>query len=465
MVGPPSLEERAFAAGHTVAGYRLTRLAGEGARATVWVGCATRPDPESAPDTAVLKLYRPGVGLASIDAEVIALSLAAHPHVVELRDISTTASGQSALVLGRLDGGSLSSLIARRDDLTAGEAVTILAPLAAALDAVHAAGVAHGALRLSNVVFRQSGAPVFVGFGRAVTAERGSLPAGRDRVSFELLARTVLERVDGATARALADALPAFPSPDDRHAEELAECEGFGVQLAERLFDLAPPEPVSFGERRTPTRLPSRALQVGIGADETTDRTAETSAADAERLLAKLREHLRDVRPRFWITAASVAGCLLVGLVVVPQGDDGGATPIPVGSASAAASTENTDSTDAGVDPAITGDDPVAALASLLEVRASCVRDASVGCLDAVDQQGSAALVADTESIRALQAGAERADAAIDAGVITLVQRLGDSALLALGTEGDRGAPGNAEPASALVIRGEAGWRIRDYLP
>jgi len=39
---------------------------------------------------------------------------------------------------------------------------------------------------------------------------------------------------------------------------------------------------------------------------------------------------------------------------------------------------------------------------------------------------------------------------------VELVQRLGDSALVFLG-------PGT-EPASLLLVKGEAGWRIRDYL-
>jgi hypothetical protein len=40
-----------------------------------------------------------------------------------------------------------------------------------------------------------------------------------------------------------------------------------------------------------------------------------------------------------------------------------------------------------------------------------------------------------------------------------LVERLGDSALVGLGNGPE------TTPASTLVMRGEAGWRIRAYLP
>ena len=88
------------------------------------------------------------------------------------------------------------------------------------------------------------------------------------------------------------------------------------------------------------------------------------------------------------------------------------------------------------------------------------MRELSVLCLDGVAQEGSAAHASDAAVIRALQAGGELTpQAAIVSGQLTLVERLGDSALVTLG------APADSEPASALVMRGEAGWRIRSYGP
>jgi hypothetical protein len=65
----------------------------------------------------------------------------------------------------------------------------------------------------------------------------------------------------------------------------------------------------------------------------------------------------------------------------------------------------------------------------------------------------------DTAVIRALQAGGEQTpDATVSTNGPVLVERLGDSALLDLGDVPE------TQPASSLVMRGEAGWRIRAYL-
>jgi hypothetical protein len=76
-------------------------------------------------------------------------------------------------------------------------------------------------------------------------------------------------------------------------------------------------------------------------------------------------------------------------------------------------------------------------------------------CLDAVVQVGSPALAADQALILALQDGAESPDELI-ASTPSLVERLGDSALISLG--------GKTQPASILLMKGQAGWRIRAYL-
>jgi hypothetical protein len=110
------------------------------------------------------------------------------------------------------------------------------------------------------------------------------------------------------------------------------------------------------------------------------------------------------------------------------------------------------------LDPAAS-DDPLVAVTALLERRDQCIRDQSVLCLDGVAQPGSAALASDVALVRSIQAGGELPeDAAIAVGQPRLVERLGDSAIV------DLGAGRDSITASTLVMRGEAGWRIRDYL-
>ena len=101
------------------------------------------------------------------------------------------------------------------------------------------------------------------------------------------------------------------------------------------------------------------------------------------------------------------------------------------------------------------GDDPVAAAVVLFAVRDGCIRDLDVDCLDDVDQAGSAALDADRELVGAIMDGGAAGPLPSTEGA-SLAQRLGDSALVALRPD--------SEPASVLLVKGEAGWRIRDYL-
>ena len=105
------------------------------------------------------------------------------------------------------------------------------------------------------------------------------------------------------------------------------------------------------------------------------------------------------------------------------------------------------------------GDDPIAAMVALLQARDRCMADRSVLCLDAVGQVGSSALDDDQRLVRSLQDGAESPQPfLVDAEQVTLAERLGDTALLELVD-----AP-EAQPASILLMKTEAGWRIRDYL-
>jgi hypothetical protein len=100
-------------------------------------------------------------------------------------------------------------------------------------------------------------------------------------------------------------------------------------------------------------------------------------------------------------------------------------------------------------------EDPVDALSRLLATRERCLRDLSVLCLEDVDEQGSAALDDDRQAIQAI-VDAGRQPVILDAGGAVVIERLGDSVLIAL-------AP-DSQPASVLLMKGEAGWRIRDYI-
>ena len=291
-----------------------------------------------------------------------------------------------------------------------------------------------------------------------------------DRAALVRLVMVVLARVEAA-------ALP----PEDELAGRLP------AEIVDWLFALGTPEPIEFVPRlaaldgdysarttngqttntTTSARTTANADAAGRGraGDREDAAAAQTLPAFVPRLVAAARQLASSVRPGFWITAGLVALALVVAVLAIPAGssrDDGraaSASPEPVRTArapgTAAPGTPRT-----GGSPALRSDDPVTALEALVEARAECYRQVSVRCLAEVDQAGSAALAADVASIRTIQEGGElSAVPGENVAGVRLVQGLGDTALLRAANWSV-----NSEPASILIMRTEAGWRIRDYL-
>ena len=101
-------------------------------------------------------------------------------------------------------------------------------------------------------------------------------------------------------------------------------------------------------------------------------------------------------------------------------------------------------------------DDPALAVVELLERREECFRELSLLCLEGVNQSGSAASADDRAALEAMRDGGEVMWPAVEAAAPRIVERLGDSVFIELGPE--------TAPASLLVMRSEAGWRIRDWV-
>lgn len=436
-----------------VAGYRVVRAAGTGSRSRVLVGHA----PGGPVALKVCATDDPRVA-----AEIDALDRGAGEHVVTLHDVAADAR-TTVLVLERLGPATLADLIERRGVLDAGEAVTILAPLAATVERLHASGVAHGGLSVAAVGFRDDGAPTLFGFGAAELFAPGSPEVVResvaavrhDREALRDLATLVLARVGGAhaaTARRLATELPHGPAG----------------MLAPALFGLATPTAVSFdADDDHGVALRAREPSDIVLVDEV-DGVVPPAAVVPPWLRALIpdawRERVDDVlsrvvtlwggwsatRRRLVLAGGAAALTVAVAVAVVPSAPDGPAEPV---SPAAIASPSS-----APVDDL--PDDPVAAAGLLLERRARCLRELSALCLDGVVQPGSAAQADDVALVRRLQAGGEYPGdgdrIVVAAGEVVLVERLGDSALLDL--------PVGSSPRSLLVLRTAEGWRIRDYL-
>lgn len=428
-----------------VAGYRVLRTAGHGDRARLLVGFDDGR-------TVVLKITPAADRLAFV--EVAALDRAAGEHVVEVLDVSADGD-ETVLVLERLAKGTLAELLERRAALDAGEAVTVLAPIASTLERLHAAGVAHARLSLAAICFRDDGAPALTGFGNTELFAPGAPEVVRetvpgvlaDRGALHDIARIVLDRVAGARADAAR-----------RLAADLES--GDPSDLAERLFGLAPASPVRFDDldegplvhRMGTPRDPEPAELVGPGRlppwitalvpDWMRERLEEPVA---RAITIWSSWEMRRRRVVLAVVAGSIAVLGALALVPAPPAASTVAEPTPTGSPAGAADS----------DPGLS-EDPVEAAVVLLQLRERCLRDLSMLCLDDVVQPDSSAQSDDHALIRAVQAGGEYPASAVTEGAPMLVERLGDAALLDL--------PAGRDPASVLLMLTADGWRIRQYL-
>jgi serine/threonine protein kinase len=83
--------------------------------------------------------------------EAQAVTMCAHPHVVQLLDTGYAEDGLPFMVLTYLEGETLVDLLYRKGRFKELEAVQLLTPIIAALEATHRAGVVHRDLKPDNI--------------------------------------------------------------------------------------------------------------------------------------------------------------------------------------------------------------------------------------------------------------------------------------------------------------------------
>ncbi len=172
-----------LAAGTRLGAYEVTEMVGEGAMATVYAGVAKGESREGAGEEPVaIKLLRKklarDVAIARRFArESESLRRIAHPNVVHVYDVGTHDE-VPYFVMTYLGGGTLED---RRQGLAAApttrEVRALAAPLASALDTIHAAGLVHRDISAANVMLMSKRAfvPVLLDFGIALQEEETRL--------------------------------------------------------------------------------------------------------------------------------------------------------------------------------------------------------------------------------------------------------------------------------------------------
>ena len=164
--------------------YRIVRQLGQGGMGSVWLAEDTQLD-----DKPFAIKMLPPILVANKrayrqlkDEALVAMKLT-HPNIVTLRAFEEN-NGNPFLVMDYIDGQPLDDCLEEWGKLSSGQTVTILKPVAAALDYAHRLGVVHRDVKPGNVMVRKDGVPFVLDFGIAreiqetLTRVTGKLSSG-----------------------------------------------------------------------------------------------------------------------------------------------------------------------------------------------------------------------------------------------------------------------------------------------
>ena len=504
-----------------IGGYRLVRKLGKDDHVVTWLA-------RGGDETVVLRVFRDATPDARIDAEIGARERLSGPHVPQLLDVATSRTGRPVAVVQAVVGPLLSDLLSRAEGpLRAGHVTTILGPLAALLDAAHEVGATVGRLDASCIRVDVSGTPILVALGSAAAA--APLPERfRDQEPAILADRGALAAFGSSLAAFVHErerdaVLAALAASTDPRALELALFDCAAPLPLESLRETADAEAavsVPFGTAAgavaTPTAAPAegassrvpkqRAVLFGVPTMGVLDRAASSlglptgllTPVDAalESCAATIRGRVEDARaalggrgaaakPRRGVVLVGAAGLLALGAAALlasaeessvssassaspassaldasdsaAPGDAGPSGTLHPGAESADA--EPADAPESLRDPA-PGEWPTL-IKVLVDRWISCAPAPDQRCVDAAAHAGSGA--AETLAQSGDRAGASDALSALEewaAGErhIVVVDRMGAAALVEL-------LEGETATASLLLVRSEAGWRVRAVMP
>jgi hypothetical protein len=506
----------------SLAGYRLLRRLAAGDRADVYLavvdGRAAGERSGVVEDGAVImgaplvvmRVYGPAADDEAITTEIEAMDADPTGTLPRLVDVANVPDGRACLVVERISGRPLSELLAE-GGLTPGQVVTALAPIVVALRHLADRALVHTRLAASDVLVDDTGRPRLLGLGALCRLDRLDSAADRIAASREghaALLRLIEDAAAATTGRAAFTPVLGLV----RTALDARPFRRVEPEIERAIFAVAPARPLLDAIDRAANGMPPSRVAITTGAESATDghvvpdRSA-TGAASAMRTgmgrlaeLAQLAPAVDDLavaldadprirairRASAWarrrrpalLTGGFVGAAALVALLtVVPpssaddRADAGvgggeqtsdGITAAPDGSEvvgegrdSPADRPDDAASDESGGPvPSEVPDDPVTAAAALLEIRQTCLSTSDLDCVLAVDQPGSPIAIRDRAAI---ETGAA-AGAGSDLGAITVAADLGDAVVLTVPwVEAGR------EPASLLMMRSEAGWRLREW--
>jgi serine/threonine protein kinase len=177
---PTKSTARALAPGEPFGLYRLIDQVGRGPRATVFTAEDTRTG-----HTRAIKVFnRPGRRGAEAPPPPVGFS---HPNCLPILE-SGTESGLAYVVMPYAEGGSADAAVGRRGSMPPAQAARVCRLAAQGLAGAHAAGVPHGNLKLTNLLFGPAGEVWLSDFGPPPAAGRPLSAAFRaDLRAFALI--------------------------------------------------------------------------------------------------------------------------------------------------------------------------------------------------------------------------------------------------------------------------------------
>ena len=149
---------------------QLTEVVGQGSFGTVFRAW----DPSLQRDVAV-KLFRPTLDPARVLDEGRKLARVRHPNVVTVYG-ADVLEGIAGIWMEFVEGRRLDELVGDQGPLSAAEAAVIGLQVAAALSAVHAAGLVHRDVKAQNVMREQGGRIVLMDLGASLNAAPETAP-------------------------------------------------------------------------------------------------------------------------------------------------------------------------------------------------------------------------------------------------------------------------------------------------
>lgn len=272
--------------GTELAGHRVERLIGRGGMGSVYEAVQMSLDRRVA-----LKVIAPELGAdhefrERFRHEARAAAAIEHPHLLPVYETGELPGGELFISMRFVEGGDLETRLRALGRLTPAEAVPLLAQLAEALDAAHAAGFVHRDVKPANVLLEERGdasRAYLADFGLARGAESalpstqtGRLLGSLDYMAPEQIADRALDaRVDvyafgGTLYRVLSGQVPY---PQDNQAAKL---------LAHR--DKPVPKPSALTAGLDPAF--DRAVSWAMAKDR--DSRAASAGAVMEQLVADL---------------------------------------------------------------------------------------------------------------------------------------------------------------------------------